>query len=87
MFIEMTKMCHRKKLAKKDQVKSADSRSDEKFAHEDAERPVVDGPVVAFVQDDFRRYVFWSSTKRPSSTPLRHELRKTEIDLELKKKI
>jgi len=60
---------------------SLNLRSDEEFAHEDSERPIVDGPVVALVEDDLGCDVLWSSAKRPGSTSLGHELGKPEIDL------
>ena len=40
-------------------------RARQQFEHEHAQRPVVGADVVAFVQNDFRGYVFGSAAKRP----------------------
>ena len=45
------------------------SRSGEELAHEDAERPEVDGAVVPLVQDDLGRHVLGSAAECPGLPP------------------
>ena len=58
-------------------------RSDEEFAHENSKGPVVDGPVMALVQDDLWGHVLGGATERPRSTALRHELGEAKINLKI----
>ena len=58
-------------------------RSDEEFAHENSKGPVVDGPVMALVQDDLGGHVLGGATERPRSTALRHELGEAKINLKI----
>ena len=58
----------------------------EKFKHQNSQGPVVDGIVMAFIQNDLRCYIFWCTTERPCFPTRSKSFGKAEINLqELKK--
>ena len=55
------------------------SRSGEELAHEDAERPEVDGAIVALVEDDLGGDVLGGAAERPRLAPHRDPLREAKV--------
>lgn len=55
--------------------------ADEQLVHEHAERPVVDGPIVALVEDDLRRNVFGCARERPRFVARLNDLCESKVDL------
>lgn len=57
------------------------SRSGEQLEDENAERPIIDRPVVALVQDDLGGNVFGSAAKRPRLVTRSEQLGEAEVNL------
>lgn len=57
------------------------SRSSQQFEDENAQRPIIDSPVVTFVEDDFGSHVFGSAAKCPRLAGHAQQFGETEIDL------
>lgn len=55
--------------------------ADKQLMHENAECPIVDGPIVTLVQDDFGRNVFGCSREGPGFIARWNDFSKTEVDL------
>lgn len=55
--------------------------ADEQLVDENAERPVIDGPIVALVENDFGRNVFGCAGERPRFFGGLQDFRETKVDL------
>ena len=56
-------------------------RASQQLEHENAQRPVIDGPVVTFVEDDLGRHVLGCPAESPRLVAHSQHFRKAEIYL------